>query len=106
MGGNGQTSCTGKIIQANGEHGHLYIYYQSSKTERYGGIMIGLEGSEYQKYDNLGGYHSFKAESSDYSPTLGYKWFNKKHGEKSLNKYVNGPGMIDSFAYIDKIRQI
>lgn len=36
---------SGNKIQANGEHGHLYVYYQAPTLENYGGILVGLEGS-------------------------------------------------------------
>lgn len=35
-----QQSFTENCITANGEHGHLYMYYQSSKPNRHGGIMV------------------------------------------------------------------
>jgi len=39
-GGHLQQSITDNVITANGEHGHLYMYYQSAKSNRNGGIMV------------------------------------------------------------------
>ena len=36
-----------------------------------------MEGSEYSKYDQSGGYHSLSAKSPHFSPTFGYKWRGK-----------------------------
>lgn len=76
LGGCGKTSLTGETISANGEHGHLYIYYMSPSHYRNGGILIGLEGSEFGKYDCTGHKHSMTAKCSKYSPTWGLKWQN------------------------------
>ncbi|KAL0488496.1 polyketide synthase [Acrasis kona] len=78
MGGHGCESLVGELVSANGEHGHIYIYYQSPANRRNGGILIGVEGSEFNKYDQGGHIHSIRADSSDTSPTYGYKWYNSK----------------------------
>lgn len=39
LGGAENRSLTGKKIEANGEHGHMYIYYQSPKKGRFGGLL-------------------------------------------------------------------
>jgi chromosome segregation ATPase len=43
----------------------------SPSSKRNGGLMIGLEGCEYQKYDQSGHKHSLNGDSSPVSPT----WF-------------------------------
>jgi hypothetical protein len=87
VGGAGYLSLTGRSIESNGEHGHMYIYYMAPKVDRYGGIMIGVEGSEYGKHDQGGGYHGLSARSPLFSPTFGYKWRGKhKHGEAEENR--------------------
>jgi hypothetical protein len=43
----------------------------SPSSKRNGGVMIGLEGCEYQKYDQAGHKHSLNGDSSPVSPT----WF-------------------------------
>lgn len=137
-----QESFSGNLIAPNGEHGHLYIYYQSSKDNRNGGIMVCSKLSSLicvccdtqlltdwltaridwsrgkwvgkiwsvlfvpQYYRFVCFFFAFfcsvaqrrwtLAESSAYSPTLGYKWHNKKHPDRSLNKYCNGPRKYDS----------
>jgi hypothetical protein len=115
MGGHGKTSLIGETISANGEHGHLYLYYQSQTATRNGGILIGLEGSEYNKYDQVGSKHTMSATSSKYSPTWGYKWFHKSHDKNSEFKSdltcLGGPakynGMFmdlsNGWEYIDKL---
>jgi hypothetical protein len=83
VGGAGYQSLTGAPIECNGEHGHMYIYYMSPKYDRFGGLMIGVEGSEYGKYDQGGGYHGLSARSPLFSPTFGYKWRGKDKGGDS-----------------------
>jgi hypothetical protein len=43
-----------ETISSNGEHGHLYLYHQFATPETFGAVMIALEGSEYQKWDQVG----------------------------------------------------
>ncbi|EFC48329.1 predicted protein [Naegleria gruberi] len=92
IGGEGQTLLTGSKSYANGSNGHLYIYHMAPKTDSYGGIMLGLEGSEYGKYDMCGEYHGVSAKSSAFSPTLGFKWHSKEHLDLTT---VKGPGKYD-----------
>jgi hypothetical protein len=49
LGGHGRESLLGETISANGEHGHVYFYYMSGAEGRNGGVLIGVEGSEYGK---------------------------------------------------------
>jgi hypothetical protein len=77
MGGHGCYSMVDEVVSANGEHGHMYMYYQSSASHRNGGLLIGVEGSEFSKFDQSGHMHSLKADSSRFSPTYGYKWVHK-----------------------------
>jgi hypothetical protein len=88
MGGHGCYSMTNELVSANGEHGHMYMYYQSPASRRNGGLLIGVEGSEYNKFDQSGHVHSLKADSSRFSPTYGYKWIHKpkKKHKKSDSK--------------------
>lgn len=44
LGGENRTSITGKKIEANGNHGHLYLYHMTPKKDRNGGLLIGVEG--------------------------------------------------------------
>jgi hypothetical protein len=61
-------------IESNGEFGHLYLYYMSPAVHRHGGIMIGVEGSEFGKVDRGGTMHTIAAKSSPVSITQGLKW--------------------------------
>ncbi|KAL9651163.1 hypothetical protein ABK040_008235 [Willaertia magna] len=98
IGGAENTSLSGKKIECNGEHGHLYIYYQSPKEGRYGGLLIGVEGSEFSKFDQGGGYHGLSAKSPLFSPTFGYKWRAKsKNGKIAPDlSSISGPDKYNS----------
>ncbi|KAF0971991.1 hypothetical protein FDP41_009687 [Naegleria fowleri] len=97
MGGEGQMLLTGVKSTANGSNGHLYLYHMAPKHDSYGGVMIGLEGSEYGKFDQTGEYHGVSAKSSAFSPTFGFKWHSKEHLDLTS---VKGPGKYDCM-YID-----
>eukprot|EP00818_Percolomonas_sp_WS_P002321 CAMPEP_0117442572 /NCGR_PEP_ID=MMETSP0759-20121206/4224_1 /TAXON_ID=63605 /ORGANISM="Percolomonas cosmopolitus, Strain WS" /LENGTH=504 /DNA_ID=CAMNT_0005234471 /DNA_START=62 /DNA_END=1576 /DNA_ORIENTATION=- len=98
LGGDGlKRGITGQMVRANGSHGHLYMYIMTPKKDQYGGMMVGLEGSEWGKYSAVGDYHGVSAKSSPYSPSFGYKWHAKKHTDLTS---VNGPGKYDCM-YVD-----
>lgn len=63
-----------RLISANGEHGHLYIYYRPSGDDKPGGLLVGCEGSEAGKSDQYGHKHDARAISAPISPTSGQKW--------------------------------
>ena len=58
----------------------------SASTKRNGGILLGLEGSEYLKWDQVGHKHAIIADSSSHSPTWGFKWRISKKS-KTNNQY-------------------
>eukprot|EP00817_Percolomonadidae_sp_ATCC50343_P003144 CAMPEP_0117422528 /NCGR_PEP_ID=MMETSP0758-20121206/3345_1 /TAXON_ID=63605 /ORGANISM="Percolomonas cosmopolitus, Strain AE-1 (ATCC 50343)" /LENGTH=255 /DNA_ID=CAMNT_0005205193 /DNA_START=511 /DNA_END=1278 /DNA_ORIENTATION=- len=95
LGGKGNFRETGQQIDADGSHGHLYIYSMSPKAGEPGGIMVGLEGSEFGKYDLLGNKHTINAHSAPISPTFGYKWHAKKDFSLDDDPTVQGPGKYD-----------
>ncbi|KAL9647900.1 hypothetical protein ABK040_008171 [Willaertia magna] len=97
IGGEGKIIMTGAKSSANGSFGHLYLYHMAPSNNSYGGLLIGLEGSEYGRYDSTGQYHGVSAKSSPYSPTFGYKWHSNHHTDLSSLK---GPGKYDCM-YID-----
>jgi hypothetical protein len=88
---------TVKCVRADGSNGHVYFYRMPSTETTFGGIMVGLEGSEWGKKDAVGGYHGMSAKSTPYSLTYGYKWHSKEHIDLSS---VKGPGKYDCM-YID-----
>lgn len=75
-----------RLISANGEHGHLYIYYRPATKDQPGGLLIGCEGSEAGKSDQFGHAHDARALSSDISPTGGAKWRHVKKGPGSKSE--------------------
>jgi hypothetical protein len=62
------------IITSDGRNGHLYMYYLAPRGNRNGGLLIGVEGSEYRKVSQSGEQHTIRAKSSVLSATMGYKW--------------------------------
>lgn len=97
LGGHMNRRMTIKTVRADGCNGHVYMYRMPATETTYGGIMVGVEGSEWGKYDAVGGYHGVSAKSSPYSPTYGYKWHSKNSQDLSE---VGGPGKYDCM-YID-----
>jgi hypothetical protein len=88
--GHGRNSFSGEPVSSNGEHGSLYLYYMSPSNRRCGGILIGLEGSEYGKHSQHGHKHGLSGDSASYSATFGYKWANKKDPDHSIRD-IKGP---------------
>jgi hypothetical protein len=86
-------------MKSDGTNGHLYLYYMSPSVDRLGGIMIGVEGSEYGKMAQSGESHTLTAYSSLLSVTMGYKW--NKLVEMGCNGVGKGiPDKYDSM-FID-----
>lgn len=57
--------------------------------------MIGLEGSEWGKFDQVGNQHNISAKSTIHSPTWGYKWWKKDKSIPSLES-LGGPDKYNS----------
>jgi hypothetical protein len=61
-----------KIIQNNGEHGHLYInFYQGLAQKKQSGLLLGIEQSAPGKPDQYGGAHDLSVSDKDYSASGG-----------------------------------
>ncbi|MBA3661933.1 MAG: hypothetical protein H0W64_09405 [Gammaproteobacteria bacterium] len=65
-----------KIIQSNGEHGHLYLCHASElkaqdNNNASGGLLIGLEQSAPGYSDQVGGAHSIRATRGVFTATGG-----------------------------------
>jgi len=69
-------------IGCDGDHGHMYIHYMPPCNGGYGGLLIGVEGSEPNKESANGEKHTYKATSPLISPTWGLKW--RKKGKSAL----------------------
>uniref|UniRef100_A0A6U0LFG2 Novel toxin 11 domain-containing protein n=1 Tax=Percolomonas cosmopolitus TaxID=63605 RepID=A0A6U0LFG2_9EUKA len=76
-------------IDVTGKYGHVYIYYLAPTTERFGGLLIGVESSEPQVEDTHGEMHTIQAKSPLLSPTAGFKWYKK--GDKPDLRDCFGP---------------
>ncbi len=61
MGGCGNTNpISGNTIRADGEHGHLYLYWLAPTRDRYGGLLISCEPSApADMWDNRSHFWSF-----------------------------------------------
>jgi len=90
FGGHGLTTFFGDKISGNGENGHLYIYHLPAEEKKCGAILLGLEGSEYGKYDTTGHRHNINATSSIIGVALGFKWASEKKNTKSLPTEIIG----------------
>jgi len=74
---------SGNTINQEGCHGHLYIFYRPPRPAKYGGILIGCEGCEDGKTDDMSGItHNFRAISSEMGVTGGKKWKKMQGGPK------------------------
>ncbi|KAL0485493.1 arsA2 [Acrasis kona] len=101
IGGAGNESFGIKMesVSSNGSNGHMYFHYLAPTTERYGALMIGVEGSEFRKTAQSGNAHSIKGTSNRLSATLGFKWSEiKALGSDGMGGGV--PDKIDSL-FID-----
>lgn len=66
-----------KMIQNNGEHGHLYINFYQGETQKSSGLLLGIEQSAPGKPDQYGGEHDLRVSDKCYSASGG-DFFGKK----------------------------
>lgn len=81
LGGAGNANpYSGKAVAPNGASGHLYLYYLPPAANKYGGLLIGCEGSappdrkQAKHDDQFGGGHSIFGGSNTFSGTGGLKF--------------------------------
>ena len=81
LGGAGNVNpYSGKAIAPNGASGHLYLFYLPPTTTKFGGILIGCEGSsppdrkKAKHDDTYGGGHSMLGGANIFSGTGGLKF--------------------------------
>ncbi|MCC2667073.1 MAG: uncharacterized protein K0S63_989 [Gammaproteobacteria bacterium] len=73
LGGAGNTHFTSRnVIEPNGQHGHLYVFYRPAmKDSTYGGLLVGIEQSAPGCPDQNGGSHGVMATHHALSATAG-----------------------------------
>lgn len=69
----GDKDIHGQEINADGAHGHLYMYYQPPTKNKPGAILVGLEGTEPGVKGELG-EHSLVGAPDKLSPFGGKQW--------------------------------
>ena len=105
LGGAGNTSpSTNMIISDNGDHGHVYFCYRPPLQNKYGAILIGVEGEAPGHWGQSGNFHSpnigFIDKIMDWrsSSTEGLfteKWKNEEMQLETHGKMLKGPGNYD-----------
>ena len=77
-----------KIIQNNGEHGHLYIhFYKDPIQDKPAGILLGIEQSAPGKPDQYGGQHDLAVSDKEYSASGGDLFCKKPNLERYQAEY-------------------
>ena len=83
--GSGRTNWfSGNTVDANGGHGHLYLYFNAKDVGQCGGMMVGGENSGVGAMSQTFVGHGAKAVSEDYSPAGTFKWPAMNHGPKHM----------------------
>lgn len=83
--GNGRTNWfSGNVVDANGGHGHLYIYFNPKDVGQCAGMMVGGENSGVGAMSQTFVGHGAKAVSEDYSPAGTFKWPAMNHGPNHM----------------------
>lgn len=72
--GNQSFGISDGVISSDGCNGHVYLYYRAPKDNFCGGLLIGVEGSEFRSTSQCGEEHSITGKASRLSATFGYKW--------------------------------
>ncbi len=75
---------SGNTVDANGGHGHLYIYFNPKGVGQCAGIMIGGENSGVGATSQTFVGHDFRAKSEKFSPAGTYKWPDMDHGPNHM----------------------
>lgn len=83
--GDGNTNWfSGNRVDANGGHGHLYIYFNPKDVGQCGGIMVGGENSGVGAMSQTFVGHDWRAKSEKFSPAGTYKWPDMDHGPNHM----------------------
>lgn len=72
------------VVDHNGGHGHLYIYFNKKGVGQCPGIMVGGENSGVGAMSQTFVGHGAKAVSEDFSPAGTYKWPRMDHGPNHM----------------------
>ena len=75
IGGSGNTNpWSGNRIGANGQHGHLYVYYQAPTHHTYGALMMGIESEAPGASGQTGHGHGMSGSSEEFTAFGVRKW--------------------------------
>lgn len=93
-----------KIIQNNGEHGHLYInFYQGVALQSHSGILLGIEQSAPGKPDQYGGNHDLHLSDKSYSASGGDFFCKKPSLSEIYQKEYQGLTQLPFASYYDSL---
>ncbi len=92
---------SGETIRNNGEHGHLYVHYNSSGGE-HGGLLLGIEQSAPGADDHYGGAHDVLASEKKYSASGG-DFFCKPPNNIGVNDIYIGLKELPIAGYYDSL---
>lgn len=93
-----------KIIQNNGEHGHLYVnFYRGEAQNTHSGLLLGIEQSAPGKPDQYGGEHDLRVSEKSYSASGGDFFCKKPSLLEIYQKDYQGLSVLPFAHYYDSL---
>ncbi|MFZ2485843.1 MAG: hypothetical protein WAW84_04510 [Candidatus Rickettsiella isopodorum] len=92
-----------KMIQNNGEHGHLYINFYQGGTQKSSGLLLGIEQSAPGKPDQYGGEHDLRVSNKSYSASGGDFFCKKPTLLEIYQKDYRGLSVLPFDNYYDNL---